>query len=163
MNTKLNVVRGLLFGFAGVLAIFGIWSFVVSVQYIGTLLKQGQVDLGKNFFEVLKYIVDGSLNYLIYASLLATSALVIGLLNKQEAVIVESIEEDDEDDYDNEDDEDDEEDDAEVIEEAVIIEEEVLEEDETNSDDESIEVIIEDENEETAEETVDKQHEDVKA
>jgi hypothetical protein len=67
---KIPVLSIVLYTMAGMLVLYTIWSVKHSVDYISTLVKQGQLIIKGNEYNIVNYYMSNSAQYALFAVIL---------------------------------------------------------------------------------------------
>ncbi|HSM25022.1 MAG TPA: hypothetical protein VK856_09190 [Anaerolineaceae bacterium] len=71
---KLPVLSTVLYFIAGLLVVYSVWTVVYSVNYISTMIQQGQLAFSGNEFEIVSFYMSNTAQYVLFAIIL----LVLG-------------------------------------------------------------------------------------
>lgn len=115
-----RVIQKILYVWSAVLAIFSIWAFISGIQYIQEAIKSEQLDIAKNLFAVINYLMSGFMSYLVFAAVLFGISWIMGMILKHHDEVVDVQEEEDEEEDEEEEEDEDEEEEEEEIEVELV-------------------------------------------
>lgn len=73
MNKKrLPILSIILYILAVLLMVFGIWSLRNSANYISLMIKQGQLTFSGNEFDIINFVINNCIQYIVFAIILFT-------------------------------------------------------------------------------------------
>ena len=67
---KLPVLSTALYFIAGLLVVYSVWTVVYSVNYISTMIQQGQLVFKGNEFEIVSFYMSNTAQYVLFAIVL---------------------------------------------------------------------------------------------
>ncbi len=79
-KAKITWLSIVLFVLAAIAFIYSIYVFVGNYSYITGMIAEGGLDMSTEFANVVKYFVDGSATYIIYAVILAVLGVFHNIL-----------------------------------------------------------------------------------
>ena len=83
-------MKKVMYAFSAVMAVLFIYMFISEISYITGYMAAYEMPFSEMGFEAVKYVIDGSVNYLVYALLLFCAGKVL-------ETVLESPEKDPED------------------------------------------------------------------
>ncbi|MFO7525202.1 MAG: hypothetical protein R6W68_07085, partial [Ignavibacteriaceae bacterium] len=60
----------ILYFIAGLLVVYSVWTVVYSVNYISTMIQQGQLAFSGNEFEIVSFYMSNTAQYVLFAIIL---------------------------------------------------------------------------------------------
>jgi hypothetical protein len=91
-KTKLPILSTVLYVIAGLLVAYSIWSVTYSVNYISTMMAQGQLVFSGNEFEIVSFYMSNTAQYVLFAIVLFVLGRITQLFSFEEEEELEDIE-----------------------------------------------------------------------
>jgi hypothetical protein len=89
---KLPILSTVLYVIAGLLVAYSIWSVTYSVNYISTMMAQGQLVFSGNEFEIVSFYMSNTAQYVLFAIVLFVLGRITQLFSFEEDEELEDIE-----------------------------------------------------------------------
>jgi hypothetical protein len=89
---KLPILSTVLYVIAGLLVAYSIWSVTYSVNYISTMMAQGQLVFSGNEFEIVSFYMSNTAQYVLFAIVLFVLGRITQLFSFEEEEELEDIE-----------------------------------------------------------------------
>ena len=88
MMNKNKVLSIVLYSFAGLLAIYAVWSFVHSAGIISEAIRHGQISAGENLYDIISFYMANCAQYFVFALLLTAAGFLIQIKTAKAKSIV---------------------------------------------------------------------------
>jgi hypothetical protein len=89
---KLPILSTVLYVIAGLLVAYSIWSVTYSVNYISTMMAQGQLVFSGNEFEIVSFYMSNTAQYVLFAIVLFVLGRITQLFSFEEEEELEDLE-----------------------------------------------------------------------
>jgi hypothetical protein len=89
---KLPILSTVLYVIAGLLVAYSIWSVTYSVNYISTMIAQGQLVFSGNEFEIVSFYMSNTAQYVLFAIVLFVLGRITQLFSFEEEEELEDLE-----------------------------------------------------------------------
>jgi hypothetical protein len=104
---KFPILSTVLYLIAGLLVVYSVWTVVYSVNYISTMIQQGQLVFKGNEFEIVSFYMSNTAQYVLFAIVLFVLGKILLYFSNLEDEVIDEIldsaidENEDEDDQEN--------------------------------------------------------------